>query len=682
MPPLAAILQNRTYRELRVIAGAYTLPFNNRRPKPVTRNNLHDSLSGKTIRRVMCDFSTEDRYALACLQASDGVMPLYQFKMYFGDIRPYKPWRNDDAPAHPWRYPVSSAEKLWQLAFIGIEDGKPDKVVLTDEARALLPTLPRPRVAMWRKSVGAMPLRLTKSPLPQTTLTDMAVFLGTLLHENVSPQWGRWLPPWALRAVNSRLRIKEELDGVRSELQTKRIHLLHYLAHVAGLVDVQNDIFQPTRSAWIWLDMPTSVRWQLLLDAVSCDLQKRDSLWEVYRLPQISPGLWRELIRQLDDLKPGRAYKIASLVKALKPYLPGVGDPCGVRAVREPPLHDQIQTLLTEILSEIGLVALDGGAFYLNVADFPAPEAALVQMGADALWITLPAAPHLRAMVDVLAWAKSEQGSLCVDIDAVRMAYEKGFDVLEIVRTLAILQDAPLPQSIANQIAGWSKQAQKLQLRHMIVLSSPDSSLMNEIRSDWRLRKFLAEPLSPRHVVVKGNHAGTLQKQLEKRGHKSTYYGNASTPKNQDVIYLEQMYLALRVYQKLGRWISPQIRIAGEVSNWLKIQLANGLPDALEQDANDYVDQLVQMMSGKSQPQGGVEQAKSDAIYAAVKNAYDQRQPITIEYYSPARGEKTVRTIEPLMLYEHNGTQYIEAWCHLDDDTRTFRVDRILEVKS
>lgn len=60
--------------------------------------------------------------------------------------------------------------------------------------------------------------------------------------------------------------------------------------------------------------------------------------------------------------------------------------------------------------------------------------------------------------------------------------------------------------------------------------------------------------------------------------------------------------------------------------------------------------------------------------------AYDRRVALTVEYFSPARGERVVRTIEPVMLFERNGATYVEAWCHLDDDIRTFRLDRILRV--
>lgn len=35
---------------------------------------------------------------------------------------------------------------------------------------------------------------------------------------------------------------------------------------------------------------------------------------------------------------------------------------------------------------------------------------------------------------------------------------------------------------------------------------------------------------------------------------------------------------------------------------------------------------------------------------------------------------------DALMVYEHGGATYVEAWCRLDEATRIFRLDRILRV--
>ena len=75
-------------------------------------------------------------------------------------------------------------------------------------------------------------------------------------------------------------------------------------------------------------------------------------------------------------------------------------------------------------------------------------------------------------------------------------------------------------------------------------------------------------------------------------------------------------------------------------------------------------------------------QAQDDpaAIRTAVQLAYAERGALTIQYFSPNSGETTTRTIEPVMLYSRNGAEYVEAWCQREDDTRTFRLDRILRV--
>lgn len=49
--------------------------------------------------------------------------------------------------------------------------------------------------------------------------------------------------------------------------------------------------------------------------------------------------------------------------------------------------------------------------------------------------------------------------------------------------------------------------------------------------------------------------------------------------------------------------------------------------------------------------------------------------------YRAADKEPTFRTIEPLAIYCFNDKWMVVGWCHLRDDYRTFRLDRILHFK-
>jgi proteasome accessory factor C len=57
----------------------------------------------------------------------------------------------------------------------------------------------------------------------------------------------------------------------------------------------------------------------------------------------------------------------------------------------------------------------------------------------------------------------------------------------------------------------------------------------------------------------------------------------------------------------------------------------------------------------------------------------DNRQA-RIEYYVPSRDETTTRTVDPLALLTSDGHDYLDAWCHLAQARRLFRLDRMYAV--
>lgn len=50
---------------------------------------------------------------------------------------------------------------------------------------------------------------------------------------------------------------------------------------------------------------------------------------------------------------------------------------------------------------------------------------------------------------------------------------------------------------------------------------------------------------------------------------------------------------------------------------------------------------------------------------------------VRLEYYVPARDETTERVVDPLAVLDRDGNAYLDAWCHLAQGRRTFRLDRI-----
>lgn len=67
-------------------------------------------------------------------------------------------------------------------------------------------------------------------------------------------------------------------------------------------------------------------------------------------------------------------------------------------------------------------------------------------------------------------------------------------------------------------------------------------------------------------------------------------------------------------------------------------------------------------------------------VFAEVDRAISERRRLWLRYYSPARDELTEREVDPIRLFAVGHT-YMEAWCRLSEDRRTFRLDRVAEIK-
>ena len=81
---------------------------------------------------------------------------------------------------------------------------------------------------------------------------------------------------------------------------------------------------------------------------------------------------------------------------------------------------------------------------------------------------------------------------------------------------------------------------------------------------------------------------------------------------------------------------------------------------------------------------GALDVALGDAdpqVFATVRRAVSDRRPVEISYYSFGRDEPSIRRIEPYRLVAREGHWYLQAWCHLAEGERLFRLDRVATVE-
>ncbi len=66
---------------------------------------------------------------------------------------------------------------------------------------------------------------------------------------------------------------------------------------------------------------------------------------------------------------------------------------------------------------------------------------------------------------------------------------------------------------------------------------------------------------------------------------------------------------------------------------------------------------------------------------ALLEEAIRTNRQARLDYYVPTRDETTRRTVDPLQQLSGEGHDYLDAWCHLAQARRLFRLDRMHSVE-
>ncbi len=70
-----------------------------------------------------------------------------------------------------------------------------------------------------------------------------------------------------------------------------------------------------------------------------------------------------------------------------------------------------------------------------------------------------------------------------------------------------------------------------------------------------------------------------------------------------------------------------------------------------------------------------------DGTWSALGAAIEANRQARLDYYVPTRDETTQRVVDPIAVIRSEGRSYLDAWCHLADDRRLFRLDRITALE-
>ena len=64
-------------------------------------------------------------------------------------------------------------------------------------------------------------------------------------------------------------------------------------------------------------------------------------------------------------------------------------------------------------------------------------------------------------------------------------------------------------------------------------------------------------------------------------------------------------------------------------------------------------------------------------VMAALSEATTSHRQVELDYYSFGRDQWSQRVVDPYAVFSAGGQWYLSAWCHMVDDERLFRLDRV-----
>jgi proteasome accessory factor C len=116
---------------------------------------------------------------------------------------------------------------------------------------------------------------------------------------------------------------------------------------------------------------------------------------------------------------------------------------------------------------------------------------------------------------------------------------------------------------------------------------------------------------------------------------------------------------------------------------------------ALREGSNDDVRPIVDSALGKLEAAAGDgaalaaqvdvrlprQAARVSELSERLTDAVARQRQVRLTYYVPTRDESTERVVDPLRVASRDGNTYLDAYCHLAEDQRLFRLDRISQAE-
>ena len=514
----------------------------------------------------------------------------------------------------------------------------------------------------------------------------------------------------------------------KSERHTTRLRFLHYLVESANLVAVSNARLILTLRASKWLDAPSFNRVKFLFDAAfpTQFTRAQHERWSAYDLPELALKgklpLAQWLLEILHASSSMGHLKFSTLLKLFRDaQTNGIFPEYENERTSETPealLRELIEFLeqfdmlvwqnrsieITELAN--ALLARDANLFLKEQAVMPLawtrPKSSRVlpDLVADEnadqklLWQLHTYAEH----VATLTTTRAHRRLYRLDKERVYQALDAGESVAGILDFLERLTADALPPRVMEWLDEIASGYGKIVLRRAVLLETDEPALLQTVTTHKTIRACIRRTLGPRAVAVKPERVQSLARRLKQQGHQPRIeLGSPSqnTSSRDDAIKLfdnrslGHLYLAAQVVRHISHNARDAYKFPSAILGALQEKVSASDQELAQTMARDLVQAFAEKQNSRSTPhmrnaerEFALATERVPKNLALIQRAIGDNTSLYIRYYSPYRNETTERTIAPLRLESYNNSQYLIAYCHLERDERTFRLDRILEIRS
>ena len=480
-------------------------------------------------------------------------------------------------------------------------------------------------------------------------------------------------PPRTLKAGGVGVR---ELRRLAKSLGTDEAEVRLWLetGQAAGLLAYSDDVVAPGRFAADWRAQEPAERFARLLVAwwmlpespwVSANEDKPGPALLVPEQP-LDRFLRHDLLGQLRSLPEGSAPQNWSIVDELiawrRPVLHADADTIAEPAAMIRRECGVVGVLALDALSSFGhaLAAGDIAALRETAARLMprAQRTVLLQADLTATVTGLPSASVAETLGRMAIPESRDTASVWrFDPASVRNGLDQGYTADELLEQLAELSHGPLPQPLEYLIRDTARRFGELAVAAVACcVLAEEANLLTEVRHHRQLRDLGLRPLAPTVLASRSSPERTLQR-LRDAGY---------APVPQDEHGTVQLARKSRAPNSSGAALSPPEEFDRSLRPTIDVPaLAATLLDTADQDDEHDRSPVERDLTDSASPLSPGEQR-------ILAHAIETAAPVHIHYVDQ-NGSPSQRTITPSDYFP----PWIEAFCHLRQAERQFRLERI-----